>query len=294
VQAGPLRFFSSDLFASPRFIFLGLLIGLIATLMSIYHRDTAITVRQAYTAFALGIAWLPYLNVARWPFGAESIEGPIFPLNDPAWSLFFEFFVNAVFFLFLYRYRKSPGALLVLLAALAFILLEITTGKFNPGWGRWNFFLGFPRVIAEFFFGTLIYSLGLHRKKFPLVLVILVSIISLLCLFSSNHTVALFDSLTLIPVAVILIATVKIQNIAVRSLCKKLGDLSYCLYILHFAFYRLVFELFDMKSLSPLVQTFIVAAACLAVSASLSGVEMKTRRWFMSRLASASPAVVAP
>ncbi len=264
--------------------FLGLMLGLLAILLPIAKGEAPqIHFHQVMTALTLGLAWLPYFNDGLWPFGSGSIPGATFPLNDPGWSLFFEFFVNLGFFYFVYFFRKSSSLLFVLLIGTVFVFCTFGLRQINPGWGASNFFFGFPRVIAEFFFGTLIFALGLHLKKYPKPLALIVVLVALLFFFTSSTRVALINTFIFLPLTVVLMSTVPVSGVA-KALCKTLGDLSYPLYVLHFPIYRLVFGLSEVKSLSPVAQTLLIGGFCVIVSLLLINVDLKLRKWLMAQL----------
>ncbi len=148
---------------------LGLAIGLVAIAVSASNTPIfPVSSKEITTAALLGLFWLPYFNNESWPFGGESISGPAFPLNDPAWSLFFELVANVAFFIYVQRFKRVPQIKLVGIAICVFLFCTIVFRQVNPGWGGKNFIFGFPRVAAEFFGGALIYSIGLHKtdRKF--------------------------------------------------------------------------------------------------------------------------------
>jgi peptidoglycan/LPS O-acetylase OafA/YrhL len=264
--------------------FLGLGLGLLAILLSMLKAEALqIDPRQVITAFTLGLVWLPYFHDGIWPFGTGRIPGATFPLNDPGWSLFFELLVNLVFFFWVYFSRKSSSLVLVLLAGGAFIFCTFWLKQINPGWGAENFYFGLPRVIAEFFFGTLIFTLGLHLKVYPKTLLLIVSTLVLISISISNTKVALVNTFLLLPLTVILMSTVTVTG-RLRAICKALGDLSYPLYVLHFPLYRLAFALGDIKSLTPVTQTLLIGGLCASISFLLIGIDLKIRKWLTARL----------
>jgi peptidoglycan/LPS O-acetylase OafA/YrhL len=264
--------------------FLGLGLGLLAILLSMLKAQALdIDARQVITAFTLGLVWLPYFQDGIWPFGTGRIPGAAFPLNDPAWSLFFELFANLAFFFWVYFFRKSSSLLLVLFAGTVFIACTVWLKQINPGWGAENFYFGLPRVIAEFFVGTLIFTMGLHLKVYPKALLFIVSSLVLASIFFSNTKVALVNTFILLPLTVILMSTVIVDG-GFKTICKALGDLSYPLYVLHFPLYRLAFALGDLEVLSPLTQTIFIGALCVFISFLLIGIDVKIRKWLTARL----------
>jgi peptidoglycan/LPS O-acetylase OafA/YrhL len=262
---------------------LGLLLGFVSALLLLLQPDAPpFSTGQAVTALGLGLAWLPYFNGIQWPMGAGATGGPNFPLNDPAWSLFFEFVVNLAFFWFVAHYRKYPNGWIVLAAIALFLVPGLASGMVNPGWGSQNFLPGFPRVFAGFLLGSWIYSRGLHRKHYPLALSLAVGLLALLLLKSSRF--AMLNSITLVPLTVVLLSTVRVQGM-LRSACKVLGDISYPVYILHVPLYRFLYETTALRSLHVVRQTLLVSAICIVLSLLLAVLDLGLRKSLMARLA---------
>jgi peptidoglycan/LPS O-acetylase OafA/YrhL len=256
----------------------GLAIGICAVLLSISKTGTPqISNTQLVSAAALGALWLPYFNHIGWPFGSDSIVGAAFPLNDPSWSLFFELFVNVVFFAYLARFRKLPNATYSILAFAAFIICTVIFRQINPGWRAEGFLLGFPRVIAEFFAGVFIFSIGLQHKHPHPVFTAFITGAALLGFFIGSPKIAFINSLTLVPLSVALLCSVSIDGIGKR-ICRMLGELSYPLYVIHFPVYRLVFESFNVRALNPVAQTLTVAAISIALALLLARADQELRR----------------
>jgi peptidoglycan/LPS O-acetylase OafA/YrhL len=270
---------------------LGLALGVCAVLLSMAKNGTPqITGTQLATATAVGAFWLPYFNNIAWPFGADAIVGATFPLNDPSWSLFFELCVNVVFAAYLYNFRKLPNATYSILAFVAFIACTVIFRQINPGWRAESFLLGFPRVIAEFFAGVFIFSMGLQYKKAHPVFTAAVTIAALLCFTIGNPKIAFINSLTLVPLSVALLCSVSIEGIGKR-ICGVLGELSYPLYVIHFPIYRLVFESFAIRVLNPVAQTLVVAAISIVLALLLARADQELRRKLTSFIKT-SPATV--
>ena len=272
---------------------LGLALGVCAVLLSMAKTGTPqISGTQLATATVLGAAWLPYFNNIGWPFGTDAIVGATFPLNDPSWSLFFELFVNVVFAAYLYKFRKLPSAKYSILAFIAFIACTVIFRQINPGWRAESFLLGFPRVIAEFFAGVFIFSMGLQYKRAHPVFTATVTIAALACFAIGSPKVAFVNSLTLVPLSVALLCSVSIEGIG-KGICKVLGELSYPLYVIHFPIYRLVFESFEIRVLNPIVQTLVVAGISIVLALLLARADQELRRKLTSFIKTKrSPAAV--
>lgn len=263
---------------------LSLLIGLwVATTVPLGADELHLTGAERMTSFVLGLAWLPYFHVWPWPVGPGSGFFPLFPLNDSAWSLFFELIVNIGFFWYLVRHGRSPGIQQVVMWFLLFLVLTLIFKKSNPGWGTTNFFLGFPRVIYEFFAGVLIYSLHLYKKTPPKPLIFLVALLAFFLFSVGNTLVCLANAVIFIPLTVVLMSTARVQGIATYVM-KFLGEISYPLYVLHLPLYRLLMDFDEIKTLNAVPQTLVICLFCLCAAAMLWPVDMRLRKALMARV----------
>jgi peptidoglycan/LPS O-acetylase OafA/YrhL len=273
---------------------LGLVLGITAVVLLAARDQAQVSGIQIASAAALGLLWLPYFNDAYWPFGAEIIQGPIFPLNDPAWSLFFELFVNVLFYFFVVRFRRFSGAKFVFAAMALFLALTLIFKEFNPGWGAENFVFGFPRVVAEFFLGTLIYELRLHQRRPSVPLAALLTSATLLCFLFAGGRLGLANGAILAPLAIVALSAIAVSG-AMKSACTALGEVSYPLYVIHFPLYRLAFELSDIGSLGPVMQTLTLGVLAIALSVLLARADklVRQRLVFSATGSPAAPTVAA-
>lgn len=112
----------------------------------------------------------------------------MFPLNGPAWSLFFEYIGNILYALFIRR--LSTRALAILAGILSILLLWFTAtdvcgyGMFGVGWtlDGLNFWGGLLRMLCPFTIGMLL-SRVFHRIQFKVKGAFWISSIILLLLF---------------------------------------------------------------------------------------------------------------
>lgn len=113
---------------------------------------------QVATSLAFAAFMLPCPPVfSIWP------NAP-FPLNGPAWSLFFELFINAVFALVA---RWLTPRLCLTFMAIGGALLVPTAfgfGQLDGGFAWSNFVAGFPRVTFGFFTGVWLYLVRAHER----------------------------------------------------------------------------------------------------------------------------------
>ncbi len=104
----------------------------------------------------VSLAWCTAFNILFLP--APPLHGMvIFPLNSPAWSMFFELFVNLLYVL-LWRLLSSRVLIAVLgTATVALAICATVFGDLNGG-SEWpSLVVGFARVLFSFPAGVLIY-----------------------------------------------------------------------------------------------------------------------------------------
>ncbi len=259
--------------------YLGLSLGALAAAWLVITSDLSGT--AVLRAFVLGLVWLPDVNTTGWPFGTDHIPSPIFPLNDPAWTLFFELVANLVFFAFVRRFRQVATLWFVVPAVALFLFFTFAQDHVHPGWGSENYLYAFPRVIAEFFTGALIYAAGLHLRKLNRAWVAFaIGVMVLTILGFDSWKYALKNSVTLVPLTILVASTLQPTGQLKRA-CKLLGDLSYPLYILHFPLFRLADELTPLRLLSPVAQTLLMAGVSIALALVIGAADLKLRRWLL-------------
>lgn len=169
-----------------------------------------------------------------------------YPLNGPAWSLFFEYLVNLLYALFIRKFSRTLLSVLVLLAGVALVHYTVTggTGDVIGGWSldAAQLRIGFTRVAFPFFAGLLLFRTArLTRVKsaFLWCSLLLVSVLAIPRIGSEEHLWmnGLYDALSIIlifPLIIYLGASGRLAGGASRKLCKFFGDISYPIYITHY------------------------------------------------------------
>ena len=265
---------------------LGLALGVVALVVTLKLEPppTPVPTLQWIWAAILGLFWLPYPNNLSWPFDGDMIRGAIFPLNIPAWSLFFELYVNVLFYSCVRSVGRVAGRIWILAAWAVFMLLTWRWHLLNPGWSSdWHgLVLGIFRVTAEFFLGALIWQQGWHRSGFASWLRfawVAVGVGCLLAFAMSSPKVALLDTLIGVPLTITLLAGVEVGGWA-RTICRQLGEISYPLYIVHYPLFQLCYELTRLRELPPALQVAVVALPALVFAALLAKLDRAVRaRW---------------
>lgn len=106
--------------------------------------------------------------------------GAAFPLNSPAWSIFFELFANAVHGFGLHRLKTSALAATVAGAGIITLAIAVRAGSLSLGSDSRDFVGGFPRVIFAYFLGVILYRTWRDRPPIRLHPALLAAIIGFL------------------------------------------------------------------------------------------------------------------
>jgi peptidoglycan/LPS O-acetylase OafA/YrhL len=255
---------------------MGLLLGIFAALLLLLKMDGSVGAHQVIVSSFLGLFVIPYFHNEIWPFGIDQIRGSIFPLNNPAWSLFFEIFVNIVFFFYILKFYRSDRLRLVKLSVAFWFFYLLISQQYNPGWCAENFIFGFPRVIGEFSLGILVFESYRKIPKIHPSLAFLILAVLLASFTVSSLRVAFISALILSPLVILLGAQLKVKD-TLQNLCQHLGDISYPLYITHFPVYLLLYTIIDMSQLNPILQLMIVGSLAIMAAYLLSSVDRQLR-----------------
>ena len=262
---------------------------------SIFPKVGSATVGQVIAVMLIGFTMIPL------PKSAD-IRGwdEIYPLNGPAWSLFYEYLANALYALGLRKLSNRALAGLVAVAACATLYLALTgpRGDLIGGWAldATGIQIGLTRVMFPFFAGVLLMRLGgliRVRHAFAISSLLLVVALALPRFGGKEHLWinGLYDAaavILLFPLIVAIGAGHKSADGVSVRLARFFGDLSYPLYITHYPLiYIYTGWVVDRKV--PGAQGALVGAAVFAAAVALAYACLKlydepVRRWLASRL----------
>lgn len=187
-----------------------------------------------------------------------------FALNNPIWSLCFEFVANIAYAFWPCRRRRKDVEVLVLLT-LATLLIAVIYKQGNleqVGFENWNSFAcGFVRVALPFYSGILIFRWGIFNTiKIPSVATLFILIAMLMMpIFISNGYYDAVSVIIVIPLIVIASSGVK-PSLYLTPLWSLLGRLSYPFYLVHHPIIRMVAK-FQMGLHGTVVTGFMILAA---------------------------------
>jgi peptidoglycan/LPS O-acetylase OafA/YrhL len=217
--------------------FLGSLLGLIAVCVLKYGRGRShLGLSDLVVAAVLSVLVLPNLGRA-WS------NHNVFPLNGPAWSLFFELFANLIFW-FAARFRWANKWALLPITTTCFIILSLSTSPLSDvGAFTQSFPSGFARVGFSFGMGLIIFRLFKGQRRSLLtgkfaagaafaVITLLGGMLLTRGRIVEQHATQLFFIAVVSPLVVYIGSLIRVSA-AAAPVCSLFGDFSYPLYILH-------------------------------------------------------------
>src|SRR5215471_10589629 len=168
----------------------------------------------------------------------------MYPLNGPAWSLFFEYIANILYAVIVRKFSKTLLAILVFVSACLLVQYTVHAGDLIGGWAidPLQLRIGFTRVLYPFFAGLLLYrtaKLTSIKNAFLWCSLLLVIVLSVPRLGGTGHVWinGLYESLTIIlvfPLIVYFGASGSVSGKWPVRICKFFGDISYPIYITHY------------------------------------------------------------
>ena len=180
----------------------------------------------------------PSLDIRGW---LES-----YPLNGPAWTLFYEYIANILYAVFVRKFSKTALAILVFVGACALLHLAVTGGQGDliGGWSleTAQLRIGITRLIYPFFAGLLLSrtaKLTHIKNAFFWCSLLIIIVLSIPRIGGITHLWlnGLYEALIIIfifPLVVYMGASGRVKAKNANRLCKFLGDISYPIYITHY------------------------------------------------------------
>lgn len=160
----------------------------------------------------------------------------LFSLNAPAWSLFWEYIANLVFGLVLYRAKRSLLIVVTVTAAVVLCWVGHQAGNLSGGWSSRNFWDGGARVAYSFLAGLLVYRTG-WRLRTPLGFGGLSLLLMLALVMPYAEGAWIREAAVIVVYFPLLVAlgAGAVLTPRIERLCRFSGELSYPLYMSHYA-----------------------------------------------------------
>ena len=236
-------FFKRRLIRLHPMVVMGMLIGAAAFYFGAggpYEMIAGVPVGRMLLILLLGCLMIPVppsMDIRGW--------SETYPLDGPAWSLFFEYIANICYALVLRRLSKLLLGALAVVAACFTVRLAVTQGDMIGGWALdgEQLGVGFTRLAYPFIAGLLLSRVGKPirlRGAFWLCSLCVVAVLAMPHLGTDRLWLnGLYDAVCIIvlfPLVVAAGAGGKVTDRESKKVCGFLGDISYPLYITHYPF----------------------------------------------------------
>ncbi len=183
----------------------------------------------------------------------------LFGLNAPSWSLFWEYIANIFYVLILWRLNKKILLVLALLAAIMLCMVSVRAGNLLGGWSGGTFWDGAARIGYSFLAGLLIYRFNwIIKNKLGFIgLCVLLSLAFLMPFGKWNWLTEPLVVLFYFPLLIALGAGTTLTK-GLQKLCVFAGQISYPLYMTHYAVIWMFGNYYTSHKPGPLQLTFII------------------------------------
>lgn len=229
-EMGIIEFFKSRVIRLHPLVVLGAILGLLGFLFDPFSGHPEVySAGKLILIFVCSIFLIPYPVMPDRSFN-------VFGLNAPSWSLFWEYAANIVYALILHKLPRRVLIVLTLIAAVILCSVGLRAGNLLGGWNGETFWHGGARILYSFSAGLLIYRSNwiIKNQLGFFCLAILLSFAFFMPFFRWNWITELLIVLVYFPLLVSLGAGSSLSS-GSRKLCTFSGDISYPLYMTHYA-----------------------------------------------------------
>jgi len=280
-KIGVKEFFKSRLIRLHPLVVLGSLLGLIGLLLDPFALPLAQDAGTIALLFICSLLLLPF------PIMQERFFNN-FALNAPAWSLFWEYVANIFYAVILHKASRRVLIALTVVAAAGILIVSYRAGNLMGGWSKDNFFHGGVRVGYSFLSGLLLYRSNWIIKN-KLGFAGLAVLLSLAFIMPWTKIDWLMEALVVLIYFPLMVSLGAGSTLSPRwqKVCKFSGDISYPLYMTHYAANWVFGNYLTNKKPAPneLVYIVIGGVIFLIVFAYLAMVlyDMPVRKWLAKR-----------
>lgn len=265
-------FFKRRLIRLHPMVVMGALIGAVAFIADGSRQWSGVETPIGWTMLALLFTMFMVPALPGLPYEVRG-NGEMFPLNGPAWSLFFEYVGNILYAFFIRRLSTKALALLTValgIAHVSFFACDVSEyDSVGVGWtiDGVNFCGGLLRMLFPFTMGMLLARTFVPRTvrgAFWICTTMLVSIFSVPYIapvngVSLNSIYEVACIVLLFPLIVWMAACGSCADSATKRINKFLGDISYPLYIVHYPIMYIFYRWLIEKRYYTLDETWVVA-----------------------------------
>ncbi len=234
-------FFKSRLIRLHPLVIFGSVLGLIAFLF-----DPFGAFPEGYSAGRIALIFLASMFLIPYPVMEERFFN-LFGLNAPSWSLFWEYIANIVYALVLVRLNRRVLTVLWLVAAVTLAYVGYRSESLVGGWAGSNFWDGGARIAYSFLAGILVFRFNLILKSgLGFLGMTILLLLAFIMPFSWGWIGQLFVVLAYFPMLISLGAGAVTGNL-MKKVCTFSADISYPLYMTHYAVMWMFFKFFSEK-----------------------------------------------
>lgn len=228
-QIGIGEFLKSRLIRLHPLVVLGSVLGLLAFFLDPFALPVAHDTGKIIVLFICSLLLIPA------PFMQERFFN-LFSFNAPSWSLFWEYIANIFYAVILHKASRRVLVTLTIIAAAGIAMVSYRAGNLLGGWSGETFFDGGVRVAYSFLAGLLLYrSNWIIKNKLGFAgLAILLSLAFIMPWSGFDWIMQVFVVLIYFPLMVSLGAGSSLSP-RWQKICKFSGDISYPLYMTHYA-----------------------------------------------------------
>lgn len=223
------KFFKARLIRLHPLVIMGSVLGLLGFLLDPFSSHIIPDIGKLALIFVCSLLLIPL------PIMEERFFN-LFAFNAPAWSLFWEYVINIVYALVLYKVGRRSLVVLTILAATFLCFVSYQAGNLLGGWSGDTFRDGAARVAYSFSAGLLLYRSNWIIKNplgFPF-LSLLLSLAFIMPWTEWNWITEAIVVLFYFPLMVSLGAGSALSS-HWKSVCRFSGNISYPLYMSHYA-----------------------------------------------------------
>lgn len=228
-KMGLLTFFKARLIRLQPLVVFGSILGLLAFLFDPFGGTS-----EAYSTGRILLIFICSMLMIPFPVMEDRFFN-LFGLNPPSWSLFWEYVANVVYALVLVRLNKRLLLILGILSACWLTYVASSAGSLLGGWARSNFWDGAARISYSFLAGIVIfrYKLTIRNRLGFLGMTLLLGT-AFLMPAEWGWLAELAVVLGYFPL-IIMLGAGAITGSALKDICKLSADISYPLYMTHYA-----------------------------------------------------------
>lgn len=242
-------------------VILGTLLGFIAFLSDPFSNAAA-----TYSWGKTALIFLSSMLLIPLPIMEERSFNN-FGLNAPAWSLFWEYVANIVYAVILYKLHRRVMGILLLISGLTLIYVAYTSGNVMGGWDGNTFWHGGARIAFSFLAGLTIYrNQWILRSNLGFVGLSILLLVALVMPYTSwNWLSELLIVGLFFPLLVSLGAGSSLSP-KTEKICQLSGELSYPLYMTHYATIWMFSNYFITTKPSPTELTLVVVIGTILMT----------------------------